>query len=136
LPTKSQLQAGSFSTTFLTSLTLTFFLTEVKRTFTNFPMAHHNIGSSRVTPSRLGGFTSKSNKYHKDCFTNLKCSSTQITHKEESLTPAWIYHKSLKSHKEVLGIAHKGFRMSIFIGGTSSLQRREEESFYTYPPKN
>jgi hypothetical protein len=28
-------------------------------------MAHHNLGSSRVTPSRLGGFTSKSNKCHK-----------------------------------------------------------------------
>jgi hypothetical protein len=30
--------------------------------------------------------------------------------------------------------AHKGFRMIIFIGGTSRLQRREGESFYTCPP--
>jgi hypothetical protein len=28
----------------------------VKRIFTNFPTAHHNLGSSRSTPSRLGGF--------------------------------------------------------------------------------
>jgi hypothetical protein len=74
LPTKSQLQAGYLSTTFLTSLALPSFLTEAKRTFTNFPMAHHNFGSSRATPSRLGGFTSKSNKCHKNCFTKLKFS--------------------------------------------------------------
>jgi hypothetical protein len=43
---------------------------------------------------------------------------------KRNLSPqAWIYHKSLKPHKEVLGRAHKGFRMSIFVGGTSSLQR-------------
>jgi hypothetical protein len=36
-------------------------------------------------------------------------------------TQGWIYHKSLKPHKEVLGRAHKGFRMSIFIDETSSL---------------
>jgi hypothetical protein len=35
----------------------------------------------------------------------------------------------------VLWRAHKSFRMSIFTGGTSSFQRREGESFYTYPPK-
>jgi hypothetical protein len=50
-------------------------------------------------------------------------------------TQTWIYYKSLKPHKEVLGRAHKGFRVSIFIGETSSLQRREGESFYTCPPK-
>jgi hypothetical protein len=38
-------------------------------------MAHHNLGSSRATPSHLGGFTFKSNKCHKDCFTKLKCSN-------------------------------------------------------------
>jgi hypothetical protein len=48
---------------------------------------------------------------------------------------AWIYHKSLKPHKEVLGRAHKGFKKSVFIGGTSSLQRRKGESFYIYPKK-
>jgi hypothetical protein len=74
LPTKSQLQVGSLLTALLTSLALVSFLTEVKQTFTNFPMAHHNLGSSRVTPSHLGGFTSKSNKFHEDCFTKLKCS--------------------------------------------------------------
>jgi hypothetical protein len=75
LPTKSQLYARSLSTTFLTPLVLPSFLTEAKHIFTNFPTAHHNLGSSRVTASHLGGFTSKSNKCHKDCFTKLKCSN-------------------------------------------------------------
>jgi hypothetical protein len=74
LSTKSQLQAGSLSTAFLTSLALASFLAEAKQTYINFFMAHHNLGSFRVTPSRLGGFTSKSNKYYEDCFTKLKCS--------------------------------------------------------------
>jgi hypothetical protein len=38
-------------------------------------MAHHNPESSRAMPSHLGGFTSKSNKCHKDCFTKLKYSN-------------------------------------------------------------
>jgi hypothetical protein len=51
---------------------------------------------------------------------------------KRNLSPqAWIYHKSLKPHKEVLGRAHKDFIMSIFIGETSNLQS-EGESFYTY----
>jgi hypothetical protein len=50
-------------------------------------------------------------------------------------TQTWIYHKSLKSHKEVLRRAHKDFRMSIFVGETSNLQRRERKMFYTRPPK-
>jgi hypothetical protein len=74
LSTKSQLQAGSLSITFLTSLTLASFLAEEKQTYTNFPMAHHNLGSFRAMPNRLGGFTFKSNKYHEDCFIKLKCS--------------------------------------------------------------
>jgi hypothetical protein len=59
-------------------------------------MAHQNLGSSRVTPSRLGGFTSKSNKCHKDCFIKLNCSSAD---KEDLTQPlAWTYHKSHKPH--------------------------------------
>jgi hypothetical protein len=38
----------------------------VKPTFINFLKTHHMLGVSRVTPSRLGGFTSKSNKYLMD----------------------------------------------------------------------
>jgi hypothetical protein len=34
----------------------------VKPTVTNFPKAHHMLGSSRVMPTHLEGFTSKSNK--------------------------------------------------------------------------
>jgi hypothetical protein len=134
LPTKCQLQAGSILTAFLTSLALTSFLSEMKRTFTNFPTAHHNLGSSRVMmPSHLGGFTSKSNKCHEDCFTKLKYSSA---HKEDLTQPlVWISHKSHKPHLEVKGRGLKGSRKSIFIGGTSSPQRKEGGSFCTIPQK-
>jgi hypothetical protein len=105
----------------------------VKRTFTNFPMSHHNLGSSRVMSVRLGGSTSKSNKYHKDYFTKLKCSSA---HKEDSLNrPLRFSHKSQDPHKEGLWRAHKGLGWVYFMGGTRSLQTREGESFYTCPPK-
>jgi hypothetical protein len=96
-------------------------------------MAHHNHGISRVMPSHLGGFTSKSNKCHKDCFTKLECLSA---HKEDLSQPlAWISHKSHKPHLEVKGKGLKGSRKSIFVGGTSTLQRREGKSFYTIPQK-
>jgi hypothetical protein len=36
-------------------------------------MAHHNIVSFRATAIYLEGITSIINKYHKDCFTKLKC---------------------------------------------------------------
>jgi hypothetical protein len=72
LLTKSQLQAGSLSTTFPSPLTLASFLAEVKQIFINVPMAHHNLGSSRVIPSHLGGITTKSNKCYEYCFTKLK----------------------------------------------------------------
>jgi hypothetical protein len=123
----------SLSTTFLTPLALASFFSEAKRTFTNFPKTHHMLRSSRVTPSRLGGFTSKSNKCHKDCFTKIKCSSA---HKEDSLKPPLrISHKSQDPHKEGLERAHKGLGWVYFVGGTSTLQRREGENFYIYPPK-
>jgi hypothetical protein len=41
-------------------------------------MAHHNLGSSRAIPRRLGSFTSKSKKYHEDCFTKLKFGRSSI----------------------------------------------------------
>jgi hypothetical protein len=133
LPTKCQFQAGYLSTAFLTSLALASFLSEMKRTFTNFPTAHHNLGSSRATSSHLGGFTSKSNKCHKHCFTKLKCSSA---HKKDLTQPlAWISHKSHKPHLEVKERGLKGSRKSIFIGGTCTLQRREGEKLLYYPPK-
>jgi hypothetical protein len=133
LPTKSQLQAVSLSTTFLTLLALTSFLAEAKRTFTNFLTVHHNLGSSRAMPNRLGGFTSKSNKYHEDCFTKLKCSNTQITHKEESLTLSLDLSQITQTSQKMLGRAHKGFRMSIFVGGISNLQRWEGKAFILVP---
>jgi hypothetical protein len=57
LHTKCELQAGSLSTDFLTSVALASFLSEAKQTFTKFLTAYHNLGSSRATASRLGGFT-------------------------------------------------------------------------------
>jgi hypothetical protein len=76
-------------------------------------MTHHNLGRSRAMPSHLGGFTSKSNKCHKDCFIMNKWSSA---HKEDSFsTQTWISHKSHKLHQEVLGRAHKGIRVEIFL---------------------
>jgi hypothetical protein len=83
--------------------------------------------------SRLGGFTFKSNKYHKNCFTKLKCSSA---HKEDSFNPPLRFsNKSQDPHKERLERAHKGLGWMYFMGGTSFLQRREGEIFYTCPPK-
>jgi hypothetical protein len=123
----------SLSTAFLTSLALASFLSEVKRTFKNFSTAHHNLGSTRVTPRRLGGFTYKSNKCHKDCFTKLKCSSAHKEDLTQSLT--WISHKSLKPHLEVMGRCLNGSRKSIFISGISSPQRREGEKLLYYLPK-
>jgi hypothetical protein len=95
LPTKYQLEVGSLSTAFLTSLSLASFLLEEKRTFTNFPMTHHNLGSSRAMPSHLGGFTSKSNKCHEDCFTKLKCSQ-RGSHSTLSLDFSQITQTSLR----------------------------------------
>jgi hypothetical protein len=132
LPNKWQLQAGSLSIAFLTSLTTASFLSKVKRAFTNFPTAHHNLGSSRAMPSCLGGFTSKSNKCHEDCFIRLKCSTA---HKEDLTQPlAWISHKSHKPHLEVKGRGLKGSRKSIFVGGTSNPQRGRGKLLY-YPLK-
>jgi hypothetical protein len=123
----------SLSTAFLTSLALAPFLSEAKQTFTNFSTAHHNLGSSRATPSHLGDFTSKINKCHKDCFTKLKYSSA---HKEDSLnSPLRFSHKSQDPNKEGLGRAHRGLGWVYFVGGTSTLQMREGETFYTCPPK-
>jgi hypothetical protein len=116
LPTKSQLQAGSLSTTFLTSLALASFLAEAKRTFTNFPTAHHNLGSSRATPSRLGGFTSKSNKCHEDCFTKLKYSNAQRAHKEDSLNPNLDFSQITQTSQRGVGESSQRLRMSVFRG--------------------
>jgi hypothetical protein len=96
-------------------------------------MAQHNLWSFRATPSHLGGFTSNSNKCHKDCCIKLRWSSAYKEDLTQSL--AWISHKSHKPHLEVKGRGLKGSRKSIFIGGTSTLQRREGENFYTIPKK-
>jgi hypothetical protein len=134
LRTKSQLQAGSLSTAFFTPLALASFLVEVKWTFTNFLTAHHKHGSSRATPSCLGGFTSKSNKYHEDCFTKLKCSNHSQRGFSQPKLGFLTNHSNLT--ERCWGELTKVLGMSIFVGGTSSVQRWEGRSFYTYPTKN
>jgi hypothetical protein len=47
----------------------------------------------------------------------------------------WISHKSHKPHKEGMGRAHKGLETSVFYWWHQHPQSREEESFYTCPPK-
>jgi hypothetical protein len=113
LPTRSKLQAGSLSTAFPTPLSSCFFPCRGEVDLHKLPPAHHNLENSRATPSRLGGFTSTSNKCHKDCFTN---SSAQRIIKRILSTQNRISHKSHKPHKEVLGRAHKGLEMSMFHG--------------------
>jgi hypothetical protein len=118
--------AGSLLTAFLTSLTLASFLSNANRTFTNFLMPHHNLGSTRATPSRLGGFTFKSNKCHKNCYTKLKYLSA---HKEDLTQPlAWISHKWLKPHLEVKGRVFSLVEPAALKGGKGG-------SFYTIPKK-
>jgi hypothetical protein len=84
-------------------------------------------------PSRIGGFTFKSNKCYEDCFTKLKCSSAHKKDLTQHL--AWISHKSHKHHLEVKGRGLKNSRKSIFIGRISSPQRREMEELLYYPQK-
>jgi hypothetical protein len=106
----------------------------VKQTFTNFPTAHHNLGSSRVTPSNLGSFTSKSNKRHEDCFTKLKCSNHSQRRISQPKLGFLINHSNL--NKRCRGKLTKALGMSIFIGGTSSLQKSEGgEAFILAPQK-
>jgi hypothetical protein len=63
-------------------------------------------------------------------------SQISSAHKVDSLsTQTWISHKSHKPNQQVSGKAHKGLGISIFVGGTSTLQRREGEIFYTCPQK-
>jgi hypothetical protein len=123
LPTKSQLQVGSLSIAFLTPLTLAFFLAAVKRTLTNFFMAHHNLESSRETPSHLRGFTSKSNKCNENCFTKLKCSNHSQRGISQQKFGFLTNHSNLT--KRCWGELIKTLGMSIFVARISTLQRKE-----------
>jgi hypothetical protein len=135
LPIKSQLQAGSLSTTFLTSLALASFLAEAKRIFTNFPTAHHNLGSSRATPSRLGGFTSKSNKCHEDCFTKLKCSNAQRAHKEDSLNPNLDFSQITQTSQRGVGESSQRLSISVFRGWHQLLPKEGGGKLLYLPPQ-
>jgi hypothetical protein len=44
-----------------------------------FPRLHHMLGSSRATPSYLGGFTSKSNKCFMSAWHSSNCSRLRIS---------------------------------------------------------
>jgi hypothetical protein len=132
LPTKCKLQVGSLSTAFLTSLALASFLSEVKRIFINFLTAHYNLGSSRATPSYLEGFTFKSNKCHKDCFTKL---NAQMLTKRILST----HHLGFLTNHKILTKRGWGssqrVRMSVFRGWHQQPLKEGGRSFYTCPPK-
>jgi hypothetical protein len=89
LPTKSQLQAGSLSTTFLTSLALASFLTEAKQTSQTFPRLTTSLGAlgrclaiEEDSPPRVTNATKIT-------------SQSSSAHKEDLTQPlAWISHKS------------------------------------------
>jgi hypothetical protein len=106
------------------------FLVKVKWTFTNFPKDHHKLGSFRVTRSRLGGFTFKSNKsFTNYCNSMLKCSQIEV-----SLNPPLRFsHNSQRSSQRGVGENSQRLRMNVFMDETSNLQRREREGFYTCP---
>jgi hypothetical protein len=86
-----------------------------------------------VTHSHLGGFTSNSNKCHKDCFTKLKCSSHSQRGISQPKLGFLTNHSNLT--KRYWGELTKALGMSIFVGGTITLQRREGEAFILAPPK-
>ena len=67
-PLQARSHLSSASTNLISSLP------EARSTFRNFPVAHHKHGSSPATPSRLGGFTSKSIKRNRTSCRELKCS--------------------------------------------------------------
>jgi hypothetical protein len=130
---KSQLQAGSLSTYFLTSLDLASFLVEVKRAFTTFHMAHHNLGSSREMLSHLEGFTSNSNKCHKDCFPKLKC--LRLT-KRFSLNPKfWFITNRLKISQRCWGEVSKALGWVFSLVEPAASKGGRGRSFYIVPPK-
>jgi hypothetical protein len=133
LPINSQLQARSLSTIFLTSLALASFLAEVKRIFTNSLMAHHNLGSSRAMPSRLGGFASKSNKCHEDCFAKLKCSN----HSQRGISQPKIRFITNHSNltKRCWGELIKALQRVFSLVKSAASKGGGGENFYTCPPK-
>ena len=61
-PLRKLQRAGSLSTAFLDPLLISS-LVEAKSSPSQTSAATHNLGCSSVMPSRLGGFTSKSNKH-------------------------------------------------------------------------
>ena len=66
-PPNGQLQAGSLSTAFPKSTSLIFFLAEVRsQPSQTISWLTTTLVAHRTTPSRLGGFTSKSNKCYNE----------------------------------------------------------------------
>jgi hypothetical protein len=114
-------------------LALSSFLGEAKHTFTNFPIAHHNLGSSRATPSRLGGFTSKSSKCHEYYFPKLKCSSLI---KRFSLNPK---HGFITNHsnltKRCWGEVSMALCLVFLLLESAASKGGRGRSFYIVPQK-
>jgi hypothetical protein len=122
-PTKSLLQAVSFNR-FSHPLALASFLTEAKPTFINFPMAHHNLRRSKVMLSCLGGFSSKSNKCHKDCFT-----------KRISLNPILDLSQITQTSQRGVGVSSQSHANEYVLWMAPTLFKGGRGRFYTCPPK-
>jgi hypothetical protein len=103
---------------------------EVKQTFINFLITHHKLGSSRVTPNCLGGFTFKSNKYHEDCFTKFKYLQ-RGSHSTLSLDFSQITQTSLRGKGE----RFQRLKDVYFCWWNQQPPNEGGKSFYTCPPK-
>jgi hypothetical protein len=132
LPTKSQLQVGSLSTTFPTPLSSCVFPCGSEADLHKHSHSSPQPWSSRAMTSHLEGFTSKSNKCYKDCFTKLKCSSAQTLTQRILSMQTWISHKSHKPQNKVLERAHKVLEMSVFCGWHQHPPKEGGKSFNTY----
>jgi hypothetical protein len=130
LPTKFQLQAESISTALLTSLTLASFPSEVKRTFTNFLTAHHNLESSRATPSRLRCFTSRVTNTIKIV---SQSSNAQVLTKRILSTHHLVFLINHKILTKKVDESSQRVRMSLFCGWHQLPSKEGGGSFYNYP---
>jgi hypothetical protein len=81
----------------------------VKQTFINFFKTHHTLRGSRVMPSHLGVFTSKSNKCYTSAWCNPKYSRLRISAHNSNLSTqlknlvpkAWISHREVGESSKV-----------------------------------
>jgi hypothetical protein len=103
----------------------------VKQTFTNFSKTHHTLGSSRVMPNHLGGFTSKSNKCFMSAWHSSKCSRLRISAHNTNLSTQLknLAPKTWISQREVVKIS-RGCQKVLKWSGTSRPWEWAWSAFY------